>query len=143
MLAAAIFGCGSREKQLVGKWTGDLKIPDSKKDDPMVKMAQGMMGALSLELKDDKTFVMSMMVPFEGTWTVSGDKLSLQVTKMMGMTVEQAKSAARTQGQTKDLDQMDKPMEFSISADGKELTAIKKEGAPGADQGDLIFKKSG
>ena len=142
VLAVCVCGCSNREKQLVGKWTGDLTIPESEKDNPMAKMVQGMMGSLSLELKADKTFSMSMIFPIEGTWSVSGDTLSLQATKMMGMSMEQAKSMAKSQGKAGNVDEMDKPMQFTISADGKELKAVPTKGAASSQQGNLVFKKS-
>ena|ERR1051325_93872 len=135
-LVAALVGCGNREKQLIGKWTGKANLPDSAKSNPM---AAALASNIALELKEDKTFSMMM---FEGTWSVSGDTLNLKTNKFMGMTMDQIKGMAKGQPGA---DQIDKPMQFSISSDGKTLTAIKSGGALSAGpagQGDLTFTKS-
>jgi hypothetical protein len=142
-IAALAVGCASREKQLIGKWSGKIAIPESEKDNPMAKMVEGMMSSLSLELKEDKSFIMTMMFPVEGTWSLVGNTLELKVSKFMGMTIDEAKEQAKKQGATQNLDSMNKPLRFEISADNKSLKAIKEDSkAIGADQGDLVFTKS-
>jgi hypothetical protein len=140
-LATTLTSCSDREGQLVGKWTGELSMPDAKGDDPMAKFAQALMGNVSLDLKEDKSFTMTIVIPIEGTWSLQGDVLTLMPTKVMGMTMDEAKKMAESNGKTADKNDMNQPMEFSVSGDGKTLTAIKKSGAK-ADQGDLVFKKS-
>lgn len=142
-LVAVAIGCaGNREKELVGKWTGKASVPDDKKNDPNVKMAEAFLSNASLELKEDKKFTMTIMFPFEGTWSVSGDTLALKVEKFMGMTVDQVKNMAKGQPNSQNIDEIEKPMEFKISGDNKTLTAVKKGAMAGPGQGDLVFTKS-
>ncbi len=138
------------EEKVVGKWTGKVTMPETKKDDPAAKMAEAFAGMMNmtLEVKKDKTFAMTaMIVPVEGTWAVSGDKLVCTPTKVMGMTIDEAKKMADEQAKKQGAalgtkaDEMNKPMEFVVSADGKTLTAKNTTGK--ATEGELIFKKDG
>jgi hypothetical protein len=121
---------------VVGRYKAEIKVPAGKANDPAAKMAEQMAKSMSLELKADKTFVMNMMLPFEGTYAVSGDKLTLTMTKMMGMTLEDAKKMAAAQGKpTDNLDKM-KAMPFKIEDGGKRLVG----GDPNAaNQGSMVF----
>ncbi len=143
-LLLLVVGCSSNlEQKLVGKYKGEIGMdPKSEKDDMAAAFAKALLGNLSLELKADKTFSMSIMVPVEGTWSVSGDRLLLKVSKAMGMSVEDLEKGAASEGKpAADLEQMKEPLEFSVSSDGKTLTAIPKKGQEG--QGDLVFKREG
>lgn len=138
------------EEKVVGKWTGNMKMPEAKKDDPAAAMAQafGSMMKMDLELKKDKTFAMTaMIIPIEGTWAISGNKVIATPTKVMGMAIDEAKKLAADQAKkqgtalaAKQADEMNKPMELTISPDGKTLT-MKGTGAT-ADQGEVAFTKS-
>jgi hypothetical protein len=79
-----VAGCGGAN--VVGKYKGSIE--GMKTDNPMAAaLAESMMGNLTLELKPDKTFSMNMMVPLEGSYTVSGSTLTLKVEKAMGMSI--------------------------------------------------------
>src|SRR5689334_14202221 len=103
--AVALIGCGpqgtqaemlkvaaaprTNEAGLVGKWKGVVDIPKAKKDDPSAQMAaafaKAMMSSISLDLKSDKSFILTMFFPIEGKWSVSGDRVTLVAEKFMGM----------------------------------------------------------
>ena len=139
-LCAALSGCNGREQMLIGKWNGEITVPESEKNDPSAKMAMAMLKNITLELKEDKTFVMMMMFPIEGTWSVSGDRVSLKVEKFMGMTVYEMKKKSAGNGGAPGMDKMDKPLELTISADNQTLTAVPDK----QDQkGQLQFTKAG
>ncbi len=118
-----VAGCGGAN--VVGKYKGSLEGTDT--DNPMsAALAQSMMGNLSLELKPDKTFTMNMMVPLEGSYTVSGSTLTLNLEKAMGMSVEDMTKDASPSEKA----DAKKPMVFTIEDGGKKLVAVdKKEGA--------------
>ncbi len=144
LLALLASGCGgNRDKALVGKWTGKITMPEGQKNDVGAKFAEALMNNVSLELKEDKKFTLTMMFPIEGTWSTSGDALNLKVEKFMGMTVDQVKDMSKGQPNADKVGEFEKPMEFTISGDNKTLTA-KKGGslAAGQGQGDLVFTKS-
>lgn len=75
-------GCGeSLEKKLVGSWqvdTAKTEISgDQIKGDAEKQMAMAMLKTISLELKSDKTFAMTVVFPISGKWDLSGNKLTL------------------------------------------------------------------
>jgi len=96
-------GCKPGKANFAGKWEGEIDIPESTgKDakDPMNKFgeefAKSMAKAMkmSLELKENKEFTMTMMFfPVEGTWTQTDDTITLKPTKIMGMDADQVKEA--------------------------------------------------
>lgn len=132
--ALTLAGCASEsiESKLVGKWKGQIEMPEAKKDDPAAAMAQafGSMMSMEIEFLKDKTFkMMAMIVPVEGTWTVSGNKITATPTKVMGMSVDDAKKMATEQAQKNGQslsvsDDINKPIDIEISPDGKTLTMI-------------------
>lgn len=140
LLAIVLSGCANREAQLTGTWKLDpttFKMPnastgDATKDAAAKKMTETMMqnmaSAINLELKEDKTFTMNMMFPMEGTWSLSGDTVQLNLVKAMGMEVDKMPGADK---------QKKEPMVLSISADNKALTLQDKTGKTGA----MVFKK--
>lgn len=145
--ALMLAGCASEsvESKLVGKWKGQIEMPEAKKDDPAAAMAQafGSMMNMEIEFLKDKTFKMTaMIVPIEGTWTVSGNKITATPTKVMGMSVDDAKKMASDQakkdGQSLSVsDDMNKPIDIEISPDGKTLTMT----GTGADKSSVKFTK--
>lgn len=133
----AAAGSNSR---LVGKFKGEITFPASMKDDPNVAMAKSLLANTTLELNADKTFTMTMMVPLEGHWSVSGSTVSLKIEKMMGMDPADVKKAAdaKQPGAMKG-GEFDKPMKLMISDNGNKLTAIDEKGS---DKGSLVFTKA-
>jgi hypothetical protein len=105
--AFALLGCG--KSNVVGKWQGAMIADPGHENDPDVAMAKGMMGALSFDLKSDNTFSGQLFVPIEGTYTVSGNQVTLQITKVMGV-----------ENKAKD---GNKPVVLTVSGDGKTMTA--------------------
>lgn len=153
-LAAVCFvslaGCKkSLDSQVVGKWEGKMTMTAEQEKNPMAKMMESMM-KMSLDVKPDKTFSMTVaMLPFEGNWDTSSDKLNLHVTKVMGMDkaalTAQAEKAKGKDFKASDMDKFDKPMVLSLAGDGKSMTVddkgvmSAKEGAP---DGAISFTKT-
>jgi len=122
-------GCKSGA-DVTGKWTGsmaDTGDPNS----PGAQMAAKMLGNVSLEIKKDHTFALTMMLPFEGTWTQSGSTLSLTMTKAMGMDVSSLKNSSGNKSAGSD-----KPLVLTVSSDGSTLTGQDPSG-----KGSLTFKR--
>ncbi len=132
------------ESKLVGKYMAEFTLPPDKKDDPMAKMAESFVKGMMIELKADKTYTMTAMgIPIEGKWSASGDKVSLTVEKMMGMSKADAqkmnaKNPNAVQGQ-KAADASDKPQEYIVSDDGNTLTPADQKDA---SKGTMTFKKA-
>lgn len=138
---------------LIGSWKGEMKMPPmSKSADPKqqqaMDMVKSMMNNLTLDLNANHRFKLTMMMPMEGTWSSTGNILSLKMETFMGMTIDQVKSqakqragAATNPAMMQGMDQMSKPMEFTISPDHKTLTA-KPKGQMTTQQGSLTFKKN-
>ena len=129
-LVAVLIGCGaSKEKALVGKWVVDADaLTKDAGNDPAAAMAAGMAKSMTIEFKEDKTFTMSMIFQLEGKWSLTGDIVSLDITKAMGQPVPADQKAKNK-------------MQFTMSADGKMLTAVKKP--DDKSKFDLKFKKEG
>ncbi len=82
-------GCGeSLEKKLAGTWKVDVSkssvTGDKIKSDAEKKMAMAMLSTVSVTLKEDKTFSMTVVFPIEGTWRLDGNKLTLTPTTKPG-----------------------------------------------------------
>lgn len=100
---------------MVGKWKGTIEMGEQKKDDPGASMAKAfgdmLGGAISFEFKSDKTFTGTLLFPVEGTYSVSGNTVTLEIKKMMGM--EAKGDNAKDQ----------KPLVFTMAPDGKSMSA--------------------
>jgi hypothetical protein len=135
-------GVSGADSKLVGKYKGTMKLPAApagdKQAEMVAKMTEAMAKTLALELKADKTFSMTMMIPIEGTWSRSGDTLSLKVETVAGQTMESIKAMSKGRPGAAGIDKMEKPMQFKVSADGKTLTAIHE--GPKAN-GSMTFTK--
>lgn len=121
-------GC-NKGTDVTGKWTGAVTPPAGKENDPAAAMAKKMLGDISLELKADKTYSMTMMFAIEGTWTQSGSTVTLTMTKAMGQDVATLQKAAAAQG--KSSNDMVKPLVLTLSADGKTMTGSSNNGQGG------------
>ena len=150
VLVLCVAGCKSREAQLEGKWKcTDMKLPASAQSGPGAAFAKSMMNAITIEFKPSKQYTMSMMFPIEGTWTLDGTTVSMQMTKMMGMDLSQLKQTVETQAKTNPtvaqqlkanpngMDSMGKPQTATLSDDGKTLTVKDNTGKGG----DMVFTK--
>lgn len=124
VLVVAAVGCKGT-MNVVGKYKAQIEMSEEDKKNPMAAMAQGMAESMTLELKDDRTFAMTMMLPIEGTYTVEGSTLTLTPTKMMGMSLSEM--------QKQNPGAESEPLRFNVTDGGKTLTAIpdKKQQDPG------------
>lgn len=151
--ALLLVGCQNREAALVGKWKGEIKGKDEiAKKDPTAGAMLNLLGNTSLELKQDKTYTMTVMVAIEGTWKFTGDTLSLTPLKIAGQSIAAVQAQIKQMGMSSEITaKVGKPAEFTISSDNKSLTQIggakgqgfsftKEEGA--ADKGDGALDKS-
>jgi hypothetical protein len=89
LLAAFVLaGCGGLEKKIVGAWKVDtgktVMTGDAVKDEETKKMVMAMMGTITLDIKEDKTFEMKVIMPITGTWALTGNKLVLTPNKEKG-----------------------------------------------------------
>lgn len=135
----AVGGCTPADPAaaMIGSYNGELVVPDSRKDDPMIKMAQSMIGALTLQLRADKTFLLNMGGPVEGKWSLEAGIVKLQTEKVMNLTLAEAKAQAeKAKAMPAEIEDLEKPMEF-VSENG---VLRLKDG--GAEQGDLVFRKT-
>lgn len=147
--ALVAVGCKGPEAQLVGKWKcTDMKLPGSVSS-ANASMAKSMMSSITLEFKPDKHYTMSVILPIEGTWTISDHTVSMTMTKMMGMDMTQLKQTVQQQAKTNpavakslqqnpnSMDALNKPQTATLSDDGKTLT-VKDNSGKG---GDMVFTK--
>jgi hypothetical protein len=140
VVASGLTGCSSvlsKQADVTGKWNGKISLTPEQQKSPAAAMMKSM--TPTLELKKDNTFAMTMVFPIEGTWAMASNKLSLTMTKMMGMSIDDIKKQAAKSGQANS-SEMDKPMVFDVSADGKTLTAVDNKSTAG---GSLTFTKEG
>ena len=121
-------GCASRESKLVGQWKMDAsamgKMPEGKtpQEKMGMEMAKKMFENVTLDLKEDNTFSMNMMMEFSGNWKLddSANTVSLDMTKMAGMDIGKMPNAGKNQ----------QPMVMTLGADNKTLTLQTPGGAP-------------
>lgn len=121
-------GCGGGlEKKVVGSWKVDTTKSsisgDKIKSEEEKKMAMAMMGAFALEVKEDKSFTMTVVFPINGKWTLAGNKLTLTPTLAKGETASFG---------GKDT------MELEIDASGDSMSVAMDEGGM---KGNLVFVK--
>lgn len=125
----AIVGCGANlEQKIVGQWKVDTAkssfTGENMKDENAKKMAMAMMETVSLDIKDDKSFSMQIIFPMNGTWTLSGNKLSLVPTKKEGESFSFGGKDS---------------MEFDVASTGDSMTSKMTEGNM---TGTLVMVKS-
>ncbi len=101
--------------------------------------AQMLGGSTTLQLKEDKTFEMSLMaMPIRGTWKLDGTKLELKAETIMGMTPDQLRTEAAARGKLPpNAGEMNKPMEFEV--DPSTLTLKAKQANAG--QMSMTFRR--
>ena len=127
-LMLTLAGCANRESKLVGQWKMDAsampKMPEGKtpQEKMGMEMAKKMFDNMTLDLKEDNTFTMNMMMEFSGDWKLddSANTVTLNMTKMAGMDMSKMPNAGKAQ----------QPMVMSIGADNKTLTMNAPGGAP-------------
>ncbi len=136
----AVTKTASHSSGLVGRWSAEIVMPEAKGDDPAermaLEMAKAFAGSMWLELRDDGTFTLSMILPIEGTWKRDGSSLSLTPTKFMGMSEADFKKQAAESGGEAKFDS--EPMRLDVLADGQTLRLKSDD----PDEGELLFKKT-
>lgn len=141
VLAVALLGgcAGNRESQLVGQWKMDssaltAQIPAGKtpQEKMRMEMAKKVFENVTLDLKEDKTFAMKMMMEFSGNWKLddADNTVTLNMTKMAGVDASKMPNA-----------QANKPMVLQIGADNKTLTMTPPGGATPNPAGAMKFVK--
>lgn len=141
IFAIVMGGCaGSRESQLIGQWKMDAsampampagKTPQEKMG---MDMAKKMFENMTLDLKEDKTFTMNMMMEFSGDWKLdeAANTVTLNMTKMAGMDMSKMPNASKA---------AQKPMVLQIGADNKSLTMAAPSTATPSPAGAMKFVK--
>ena len=133
-----IGGCANRESKLVGQWKMDSSaippIPEGKTSQEKMgmEMAKKMFENITLDLKEDKTFVMDMMMKFSGNWKLddAANTVTLKVTKMDGTDISKMPNNGGN---------VQKPLVLNIGADNTKLTMQPTGGSPAP--ADLTFVK--
>lgn len=93
------------------------------KTDADKKMAMAMLSAFSLEVKEDKSFTMTVVFPIKGTWALAGNKLTLTPTLEKG-------ESASFGGKDK--------LELEVDASGESMSVSMDENGM---KGNLVFVK--
>ncbi len=113
-------GCGKKNTDIVGKWSGSLKLSEKDQKNPALTENAKKMGKSSIEFKADHTFTLT---PIEGTWTLDKTNVSLVATKISGQTIAQLKEKYGSMpGSTEVLKELDKPMKMKMNEEGTSLT---------------------
>jgi|GEM_PF-2707180 len=135
----------SSESKLIGKWSGKGEVTEAEVDAAIKQRGETGEGAammrqmmlnttMDLELKMDKTYSMKIAaLPMEGNWTLSGNKLELNPTKIAGMSIEDL------QKQTGAPESSGKSMFFDVSSSFDELTSVPQSSD---DTGTLKLRKT-
>ncbi len=144
LFALLVAGCkAGGDAAVVGKWKGAVKMGDNgKKDDPGAKMAEALASMMSMdvELKADHTFSLSMMMmPIEGSWSMSGNRVSLTPKTVAGMSPEDFNKKNSSKGSLQQTSSFDKPLELELQPDGKTMKAVSEK--PSTDGTEMIFTK--
>jgi hypothetical protein len=124
----AVAGCSNKEDQIVGKYKADLKLSAEDEKNPMASFAKGLLGSMTLEIKKDKTYSMTVMsFPIDGNWSLSGDTVTLTAKTVAGMSAEDAAKKAKDSGKLPAGQDPSKPMVLTIGSDGKSLVPAEQK----------------
>jgi len=122
--AILLVAIGCSPVNVVGKYKAKVEVPKDQKDNPAAALGEGVANAfaqlVTLDIRADNKFSMSMLLPIEGKWSLSGDTLTLTPESAMGMTSSNPGTDT---------------MKFTVSDGGKTLTS--KDSKPG--EGVLIL----
>lgn len=141
IFALMLGGCANRESKLIGQWKMDASamsanMPAGKTSQEKMgmEMAKKMFENITLDLKEDKTFAMNMMMEFGGDWKLdeSANTITLNMTKMAGMDLSKMPNAGKA---------AQKPMVMNISADNTTLTMAPQGAATPGGAGEMKFVK--
>jgi|GEM_PF-1837986 len=137
VLALLLVGCGNKEAQVVGKWK--VKTLPNLSNVPNAALAQSMLSGVTYEFKADKHFTTSVpaagaMGEAEGTWSLSGDTITMTTTKAAGQDAATLKKMIDANPQAKAMlakegngDPFNKTA--TLGGDGKTLTMKSSQGA--------------
>lgn len=144
LLLAILSGCGgNREAALIGKWKANaskMQLPNASSGNAAqqmgANMAKQMLSNMTIELKQDKTFAMTMMIPIEGTWAFNSadGTVALTPTKMMGIDISKMPKAQQNPNASR-------PMIAKLSDDNAHLTMQGNSPTSGPSNGSLTFDK--
>ncbi len=137
LVAIAATGCKNRDSALVGKWKASMpKSTGADSKNPLSGLGDAFASMMSVEFKADHTYSMTMMIiPMEGNWALSGNTVTLTPTKIMGKTIEELQKSSN--GSFKATSDNNKPMDLTLSGDGKTMTIAD----PKSGQQALTFQK--
>jgi hypothetical protein len=81
LVCLGLIGCGGGlESKIVGSWKADTAksvMGDGKTSEEEKKMAEAILGTMSLDIKADKTFDGTIILPVKGKWALEGSRLTL------------------------------------------------------------------
>ncbi|HWD38901.1 MAG TPA: hypothetical protein VG944_08645 [Fimbriimonas sp.] len=125
-------GCSAGpEAKLIGKWKGS---PPTGLDPRIASL----MGNPTVEFAKDKTFkqefsILGRTATMEGTWTISGNSVSMTIAKVDGKSIEeakaQAKAAIKDPALQKKMDENGGVEAGTLSSDGKTLSVNNAKGS--------------
>jgi len=127
---------GPKTPDITGKWKGEIQMPETSKDDPMAKLGQAMgqmmLGNLILEFQPGDKFRLTMMgMPIEGSYTRSGNELSMKAETAIGMNAEDLKK--------QDPKFNSDMLKATVSEDGTKITVRNENGK--TNEGEMVFKR--
>lgn len=122
-LLLVVLGCAAKEP-VTGIWKGTVNVPEKYKNDPQAKTQLAAMGSPVLDLKDDKTFSLTMGLPMTGTWTEGEKEVTLKVQKIGGQDVSALPAGAARQNL--------EAIKATISEDRRKLTLQPSQGMEGS-----------
>lgn len=109
-----LLGCGKKlEETLPGTYSGAVELPAG-----MPAAAAKALANPTLELKVDKTYTLTMVVPMTGKWTLAEKTLSLTPETVGGRPVAQMRAQM---GMIPGADKLLEPFVFMVAEDGKTL----------------------
>ncbi|MCH8275323.1 MAG: hypothetical protein IH851_11090 [Armatimonadetes bacterium] len=142
-IVPAVVKKSSLENRLIGKWKGEIEMPEIEGDDFGSQMAaafaEAFMSSLSLELNDDKSFTLNMFIPIEGNWEFDGSTIELHAESVMGFGPDKFEAMDES-GSNVAVNFEDEPLYLHVSPDGRTLPMIP-ESEEEAEQGTLTFTK--
>lgn len=146
LLVLVLVGCKSGgEAAVIGKWKSEIKV-DSSQTGPGAQLLQAIGGmAMDVEFKSDHKYRMTVaaMIPIEGDWSMSGNRVTLTPKTIMGMSVEDAVKQAKQKNPSAMAmagpSQQTQPMLLDLQSDGKTMKAVINK--PEAAGTEITFTK--
>jgi len=119
--AICLSGCAEGlEKKIIGPWKSDMSrttiTGNAVKDDDARKTVTDVVRSITLEIKDDKSFEMKVLMVVKGKWALNGNKLLL--------TADTTKGDSFTFGGRN-------PMEFTLDPSGASMSMTSADADTG------------